>query len=453
MGSITPGDPEPNVAALKALSESLALGVSDLRRQLDDAEKRQRDLASMVESSAAAMKGLAASVQQPLADLQVMREQAQGHLRAIEEDTRKANSESGFAFNAKGNAEAHAKAIAEARGTADALMSSLNATKTNAEDAARAIAQARATAESDVKATTAAKDTTAAAAAQVEAASLRVVAAMPGIEQGAKDASAITALRPSVDSEAAAIQELQTRMADVVAKATSDAAGITKSESEGKSAVSRMVDAADIAEDVTERVAAYETDLKARQVQYEKMHEKLEGLLPHATSAGLASAFHNQKARFSEPRPRWLWLFVGALLALSLASAIGAPTAGDGWDAILRHLANRLPIVGPLVWLAIYAGHHFSMTLRMEEEYAFKEAVSTAFEGYKREMQSIAATDPAAAQPLLTLCDNVLRSLAERPGRIYEGGKADVPTPVSQIEAMLKSLREMVPGKGPETKP
>ena len=51
-------------------------------------------------------------------------------------------------------------------------------------------------------------------------------------------------------------------------------------------------------------------------------------------------------------------------------------------DSILRNTVRRLPLFFALVWLAIYAGRNGTMVVRMEEDYAYKEAISTAFEGY-----------------------------------------------------------------------
>ncbi len=53
----------------------------------------------------------------------------------------------------------------------------------------------------------------------------------------------------------------------------------------------------------------------------------------------------------------------------------------EPWDDIFRSLVMRLPIVIPLVWLAIYAGRNYMMSLRLEEDYAYKKAISRAFEG------------------------------------------------------------------------
>ncbi len=80
----------------------------------------------------------------------------------------------------------------------------------------------------------------------------------------------------------------------------------------------------------------------------------------------------------------------------------------------------RLPILIPVVWVAIYAGRNYMLSVRLEEDYAYKEAISIAFQGFAREMQNITQLDEKVS-PVKTLCDNVLRAIAERPGRIYDG--------------------------------
>ena len=82
------------------------------------------------------------------------------------------------------------------------------------------------------------------------------------------------------------------------------------------------------------------------------------------------------------------------------------------------------------------------LALRVEEEYAFKEAVSTAFEGYKREMKDIASHDNESP-PLVILCENVLLALAQRPGRIYEGRHEDI-TPLSPVRAAIRDAQQLI---------
>ena len=102
-------------------------------------------------------------------------------------------------------------------------------------------------------------------------------------------------------------------------------------------------------------------------------------------------------------------------------------TKPDDWEVISRSLVMRLPIVIPLVWLAVYAGRNYMLSIRLEEDYAYKESLSKAFEGYKREMKDIPVEDITKnPTPLNTLCVNVLTAIAERPGRIYDGKHKDI---------------------------
>jgi hypothetical protein len=87
------------------------------------------------------------------------------------------------------------------------------------------------------------------------------------------------------------------------------------------------------------------------------------------------------------------------------------------------------------------------LSLRLEEEYAYKEAVSTAFEGYKREMKDIDAGEAANPSPLTKLCTNILAAIAERPGRIYEGKNRDITIP-NEMHGAVQELAKRTIAKG-----
>jgi uncharacterized coiled-coil DUF342 family protein len=442
MAENTAGDSakQEAVADLTSRIETARKVAAEVATKCDEQIKAIATLAARVEGLHATTTEALASASSQLTQLTAMGERAAIALKQIEEDTRKANSEAGYAFNAKGVAEEHAKAVAQIQGTVQATFAGLTATKASTDELVVAIAAARTASDADAKAIGEAKTEVARDAAQVTAAKERVDAVMPAIDQGTKDANTITAAKSGVEASAAEIRSFQTQMSELTAKATTDGVAIAKTDEDGKKILASMTDARNMANEAHGRLIQYESDIKVLKDAFTAMQAKLEGLLPHATSAGLASAFHIQKARFSKPQPYWLGLFVVAILCLLGATGYGLPASADTWDAILRHFVNRLPIVAPLVWLAIYAGHHYSMALRMEEDYAFKEAVSTAFEGYKREMLAIPAGSANDVSPLVTLCENVLRALAERPGRIYDG-RVDVVTPITPAAS---ALREMI---------
>jgi hypothetical protein len=80
--------------------------------------------------------------------------------------------------------------------------------------------------------------------------------------------------------------------------------------------------------------------------------------------------------------------------------------------------------------------------VRLEEDYAYKEAISRAFEGYKREMEKIVVGDVANPTPLMKLCMSVLSAIAERPGRIYDGKPEDI-TLLAELGKYAEKVEEL----------
>lgn len=418
------------VSEAQRFADGILASISETTNDLGQLETQTVLLRNSVDTAVRAATERTVNIDSMLA-------RASAGVSQIEEATRKANSESGFALNARGNAEEHGKVIAQLRGAVEVEVAAVTASKKSIDELAQAIAVSRGTAQSELKAITDGKATVVRDSELVAAAAERVAAVMPSIDQGNKDANAITAAKDSAETTATALKVLHTQLGEVSAKAASDTASIAQANEDVKKLVASMSEARTTANAANERLVAYEQEIKRLTDAFNGMQVKLEGLLPHATSAGLASAFHIQKARFSKSQPYWLGLFVVAIVSLLTAAAWGIPTTSETWDGIFRHFVNRLPLVAPLVWLAIYSGHHYNMALRMEEDYAFKEAVSTAFEGYKREMLAIPPSEGNPVSPLVILCENVLRALAERPGRIYDG-RNDVVTPLTPLATVIK---------------
>lgn len=263
-----------------------------------------------------------------------------------------------------------------------------------------------------------------------------------------RNAAAETAMRA-----AALLAEINAHYEAVSAHArqvTETSAQVDAKAAEAKALVEEMAAARTTASRVLAVIEQHESDLARLKADVSALHTRIEGLLPNATSAGLASAFRAQKARFDRPQKGWLWAFIAAIAALMASSLYGLPVTDTSWDAIARHLVNRLPLIAPLVWLAIYAGRHYGLALRLQEEYAYKEAVSTAFEGYKREMSNVSVGTEGGPNPLVTLCENVLRTLSQRPGRIYEGRHDDI-TVLSPVTDVAKAVADKLMTK--ETSP
>jgi hypothetical protein len=333
------------------------------------------------------------------------------------------------------------------------------AIKKNADELTNAIATSRANTDANVQAVAASKAQTEKDAATAKSASEQATASNAAIEKSKTEvaamlaeslqhANSVRANKVDAEQSIAELKKSQQDLVQIAAQSKAEADNIAKFHSDAKTTYPEFQKVVDIANSTHAIILAHEAKMAALVSDFEKVHQKIEGLLPNATSAGLASAFRTQKERFKRPQMIWLVTFVATIVSLLLFGWANLQDfkETDTFDMILRHMTSRLPIIVPLVWLALYSGRNYMLTLRLEEEYAFKEAVSTAFEGYKREMQGIEQTEGNIASPITTLCNNVLQALAQRPGRIYEGRHEDI-TPLSPVKGMFGMNRPEKKGK------
>jgi hypothetical protein len=413
---------------------------------------------------------------QLIGEINTIKTQAEAHLKQAEISRKNADSEALLAFNAKKACEEHATTIAGVKGTVEADANTIATNKQRSDEALASLTTGRATVEADIKVIGSqrkeidqAATTVGQATSDIEKASEAGKGKLQDIEALKESAenqlieatqSAKTAARAAMDAASA-----QTRAEQSLTEATASATAISEEHKVTTDVVTKteaLLAQAQAAQDnlkgVLEHLAksdeiatGYEKRVADLKEELQQLIRRTEGLLPGATSAGLASSFNKQRSRFTNPQRQWLWTFIiciGLLVVLALPSffaAIGVSWSGhatdESWSAAWRNLVLRLPIVFPVVWLAIYAGRNYMMSLRMEEDYAYKEAISTAFEGYKREMEKIGADEGEKLTPITILCTNILRAISERPGRIYEGKQQDINL-MTEVQSLVEKSAE-----------
>lgn len=417
------------------------------------------------------LEAIQGEAQDLLEQIKQIKVKADEQLQGAATAKQKADSEALFAFNAKGACEGHSTAIANLKGTVEADVNSIVSNKQKADELLAAITLGKAATDADASTISDCRKKVEQASGEILAAAEKVsvhhqtvnecknsVEALVKETEGLRDA-AIQA-RNKTDTARSEVEQFSTEAVALAAEITkahetstrlsAEINGILTSATADKESLKQILDHLTKSD---ETARGHEARVATLTGDAEALKNRVEGLLPGATSAGLASAFKDQKLRFSEPQKRWLktfiWCMVG-LFIVSLPSFISAifgknifgGMADSTWDAVLRGLTMRLPILVPLVWLAIYAGRNYMLSLRLEEDYAYKEAISTAFEGYKREMEKFVAGDATNPTPITTLCINVLRAIAERPGRIYEGKQQDLNL-LSELNVAVEKADEL----------
>ncbi len=247
-------------------------------------------------------------------------------------------------------------------------------------------------------------------------------------------ADTVTELLTDVRTSKGAVEK-DVEAALAARKTAEESAGLTKGLAE-KSAT------------VEARIAAYESRLADLESQCAAQLKTIEGLLPGATGAGLAHAFDKRRQTFLKPHNRWQVVFVGSVLAIVALAVSGLwhvyqtdkiPTH----DELVRLWLARLPIAGALVWLAMHASRESALAKRLEEDYGYKSAISSCFEGFRKQMSEI-GKDVATDSPLANLCANTLTTIASPPGRIYDKHKLIVSPTDELTDRVAKAVTNVV---------
>ncbi len=344
----------------------------------------------------------------------------------------KAQMESDAATIAQKRAEIEAvgQGFANLRASSEADMTAIAGTRKSADEAAKAVAEVFGKAGVVQASITESKK-------EIDVLSQSVRDESKNIKA---DVAQVIAAKDNSAAQLLAIQKTNTTITELQERSKTAHAAIDSFEKGAKAKLDSVSDLVTKSQDLEKKVEAYETTLAQLQAEYSALKDKVENLLPSATSAGLASAFLRQRKHFEQEREKWAKILFGSLvllMAVVLYLGFKFEANADDWQAVARHLLQRLPYMVPPVWMAVYAGRQHTLATRMEEEYATKEAISASFEGYKREM----ASDPEAAK---ALASNVLAILARHPGTVYEGNHHDVTAFTPAVDAAQNLLREGV---------
>ncbi len=165
------------------------------------------------------------------------------------------------------------------------------------------------------------------------------------------------------------------------------------------------------------------TQLQEKSEEQEKL---ITALLPDAASAGLAASFAKRVEQTNKIKWVWMGSFVLSIFGLIVVSIFileKLQTPGiEFWQIVLQ----KLPFTAPCIWLGWFSAIQYGNTIRIQEDYAFKEATSKAFVGYKDHMEYLAdinVEDTKSAMKMLAT--KTIEILAREPLRIYQKSEND----------------------------
>lgn len=184
-------------------------------------------------------------------------------------------------------------------------------------------------------------------------------------------------------------------------------------------------------------VGGLESKFKFLCNESEKLQSQVEGTLAGATNVELAKAFEKQKKSYSAPKIVWTIAFTICVAGMMCMASyivfidLGSSENIKGYAYALK-LLERLPLFGPLIWFAMFASKQQSQSKRLEEEYAFKEAITKTYVGHKRQIDKLKDSD-AKDELVAKLASSTIEAIAFNPSSTLEKQAHNENTPASKL--------------------
>jgi hypothetical protein len=213
-------------------------------------------------------------------------------------------------------------------------------------------------------------------------------------------------------------------------------------------------------QELTARMGQLDAFEASQRTRHQTMFDKVEALLPSASSAGLASAYKALKDRFEKPIQYYTRafygsltvLFVGGLAVVSDTASFWPPSvtfvSASNWEAMLQTLLTRIPIIVPIVWVAIFSATRRSQYERLQQEYAHKEALASSYESYKKQLQDLGAGTEELQKALIA---KAIDAIAYNASTTLDGKHTEKPPALQVFEKFnadeIKKLLDLLRGK------
>lgn len=189
------------------------------------------------------------------------------------------------------------------------------------------------------------------------------------------------------------------------------------------------------------------SDLIEKNEEAKAVLEKIQSTYAAATSQGLAAAFNERSKELATSMWVWTTAFVIALVAgaffgtqrVQEINELLKNPAMTNW-ALVVNLFLAIFSVGAPIWFGWMATKQINQRFRLSEDYAFKAAVSRAYEGYRKEAARI---DKDLEAKLLA---SALNRLDEQPLRFVESANYGSPWHELVTSQAVKTAMSSIPG-------
>ncbi len=271
--------------------------------------------------------------------------------------------------------------------------------------------------------------------------------------------------QPSIKSEIENAEELILKELETVQKETVGLKGFYEKIFGAKIEESEKADEREggLKQEIAKRQKHLNDYGNEQEVVIKNLKEKIERLLPGATSAGLASAFMKLKDESKTAAGWYTFFFCCSLLVLFIiAGFLVVPelcyatpnifgyfnisevckdvVVNDSWFIWFRGVLTKSLFILPALWFAMFTSKRRSEHQRLQQEYAHKESVSRSFEGYKTQIKELASKDETL---LAELIEAAIKAIGYN-ASVTLGGKHGEDPPIAEALKSVSAIKDIL---------
>lgn len=141
--------------------------------------------------------------------------------------------------------------------------------------------------------------------------------------------------------------------------------------------------------DLQENIETNNNELTEQISLNEKHQKQIQETIDDVSRSGMAGSFKKRKDELRWTQTFWSFMTIVALGGLIAVSYFIVEPFLKGQPIDINQLFFKIPIFASAVWLGWFCSKQYGYTTRIREDYAYKYAISMAFEGYKNETREV----------------------------------------------------------------
>ena len=115
----------------------------------------------------------------------------------------------------------------------------------------------------------------------------------------------------------------------------------------------------------------------------------------------------------------------------------------NSFKQLLANISYKLPVILPVLWMAIFSTKRRSEAARLQQEYAHKEAIVKSYQSFRQQIEGLERSDPEMSAKLIdTALDTVAKNASDTLDKNH-GDKTPVHNSVEETITLVSKLKNM----------